>query len=390
MSNTNPTDLQIGATGMLDGHRYTVRGRVVLSVEQDEETYYWNEYHLADGAGAAVTLVFEIEENGPAWKLFRLFEPAQPMTAAQAATKRVGEIVQFGGQQAKVTLVNRSRVEFVAGQAPEGVEVGDVADYFNAEVGERMIVVSWSGDEVEFYDGAPVAARRVEAAFHLPKDSGHPKPSLLSTLLGSGDSSGHTFVWVVLVALVWFGVSVYEGSADDSPPPPPPRQAAPVLRLPTGTHGRLAGHTYAITGHALVEVARIGKVFERHEYALADEKGGEALLIHCLGGRLEEWCLLTAREHAIGFTPYDAATFRQGWIVDLAGRKAKVDQLMQIRVLAQDGTAPAIFWPTGLEDGFTAEATGEILHVRWTESRLQIYGGQPVSQENVLAGWGLH
>lgn len=46
MSHANPTPLRIGARGTLHGWRTRVAGRLVLGVEIDGETYYWNEFHL--------------------------------------------------------------------------------------------------------------------------------------------------------------------------------------------------------------------------------------------------------------------------------------------------------------------------------------------------------
>jgi len=54
---------------------------------------------------------------------------------------------------ARVTLVDESKVYWVEGRPPEGVELGDIANYFNALAGNRMYVVSWTGPEVEVFQG---------------------------------------------------------------------------------------------------------------------------------------------------------------------------------------------------------------------------------------------
>ena len=61
--------------------------------------------------------------------------------------------------------MDESLVCEIEGEAPEGVELGDVAHYFNAESGNEMVVVSWTGDEVEFYRGVNIPARAVSSAF---------------------------------------------------------------------------------------------------------------------------------------------------------------------------------------------------------------------------------
>ena len=85
MSYENPTPLQIGATGVLNGWSVRVAGRVVLGVDVDGVTYFWNEFNLADDSGNSATLVFEETENGGEWKLFREFTPLRPLSARDAA-----------------------------------------------------------------------------------------------------------------------------------------------------------------------------------------------------------------------------------------------------------------------------------------------------------------
>ena len=99
--------------------------------------------------------------------MFTLFEPEFVMTAEDAATKRVGDELNLDGHDVRVTLVDETRVYHIEGEAPEGVELGDVAHYFNAESGSRMVVASWTGDEVEYYRGVTVSADRIASAFHL-------------------------------------------------------------------------------------------------------------------------------------------------------------------------------------------------------------------------------
>ena len=167
----NPTSLRIGMSGTIAGLRYRVVGRVVMGMEEAGQIYYWNEFNLVNDRGEFATLVFEETEDGAEWKMFTLFEPQNPLTAGEAARKRVGDTVNFfQGAPLRVTLVDESRVNFIEGQAPEGVEVGDVAHYFNAEAGNKMQVASWTGDEIEFYNGMDLPRSAVRNAFGLSAD----------------------------------------------------------------------------------------------------------------------------------------------------------------------------------------------------------------------------
>ena len=142
-------------------------GRVVLGEEEDGETYYWNEFNLESDDGEEATLVYEETESGGEWRLFQMFEPEYPMTAEDAATKRAGDPLNLEGTQVFIRLVAESRVYHIEGKAPEGVEVGDVAHYFNALSGNTMIVVSWTGEEVECYKGLDLSPTTVSSAFNV-------------------------------------------------------------------------------------------------------------------------------------------------------------------------------------------------------------------------------
>src|ERR1017187_8719668 len=78
-------------TGSISGKQYRVVGRVVLGEHEEGGTYYWNEFNLESDGGEVATLVYEETERGGEWRLFHLFEPACPMTAKDAATKREGD-----------------------------------------------------------------------------------------------------------------------------------------------------------------------------------------------------------------------------------------------------------------------------------------------------------
>ena len=393
MSYPSASPLRVGSAGTLDGKHYTVRGRAVLCTEVDQETDYWQEFNLVDGAGGTVTLVFEEEENGWAWKLFKLFDPSCPLSAAEAAAKRVGQGVDLIGRSARVTLVGRSRVVQTEGEMSEGMARGSVADYFNADAAGEQLVVSWTGSEVEFYRGRKISVQSVSAAFGLSRAVLDPGRSswggASSGFQGSGsfmESSGVKFV-VIVGAVLFFGWmfhGVWRGG-ESSTTSPPVKLAAPSFRLANGARGTLAGTDYTVTSHALVEVAGIGGKFERHEYGLVGPNGATALLIHAFDGDAHDWHLFRPVTSPDGLTPLAAAAKRASDSFALDGATFKVSGLFLCQTLAQDGDPAATPAQGGVLYGFVARAGADTLLARWSESALALRVGRALPEAEVLA-----
>src|SRR6185436_1169533 len=110
MSFVNPTALRLGQSGVLAGRQFRIVGRVVMGMDDNGETYYWNEFNIVDNAGEHATLVFEDTDRGGEWKLFTMFEPQYTMTAEDAATRRIGDELNLEGTQVRVSLVDESQV----------------------------------------------------------------------------------------------------------------------------------------------------------------------------------------------------------------------------------------------------------------------------------------
>src|SRR5687768_10713390 len=103
MSHANPTPLRVGMTGDVAGKNYRIARRIVMSMDEAGETYYWNEFNLVRGDSECATLVYEETEDGPVCRLFTLIDPTIPLTSADVAGKRVGDPVDFGEGTFRVT-----------------------------------------------------------------------------------------------------------------------------------------------------------------------------------------------------------------------------------------------------------------------------------------------
>ncbi len=384
----NPTTLRLGAQGTFDGRQFTVKGRVVLGMELDGETYYWNEFTLVDQSGGTVTLVHEETEDGFVWKLFRRYEPLHAMSVSEAMAKRAGDTVNFEGRPLHISLVDQSRVYHIEGVAPEGVEVGDIANYFNADAGDRTLVASWTGDEIEFYEGSDLPEGRVERAFNLRDASTESGPAVSVSALNASGAGGSGFDPKIIIGLgvvIVVGLAclfAWTGRTDQASRTPLP-PAVPAVQLTAKMHGILGGRNFNVVGLAQVEIARQGGNFDRTEYELVDEAGSHALLINALHGNIREWHLLALMTTPAGFSPYDAAALRPGSPGQIAGRTMQVTQVFQSRVLSTSGETAATFWSAGMHYGLLARLNDEWLIARWNGTELQICSGRALPENEV-------
>ncbi len=393
MSHANPTALRLGMTGTLSDRRFRVVGRVVMGMEEDGETYYWHEFNLADDRGGFATLVYEDTDHGGEWRMFTQFEMEYPVTAADAASKRVGDPLNLDGTPVRVTLVDESRVYEIEGEAPEGVEVGDVAHYFNAEAANTMQVVSWTGDEVECFRGVTLPAGVLESAFKLPRTSA----SNLSRALESGTAAGAGYdkwsafaiklVGVILVTvMVFVGFSYWKKSRA--------RRSsiltAPASPLAVGNAGTLDGVQYRIRSHALVEVAQVGRVQSRREYELVDDEGNSARLIHGYQPGAGDWMLFLPLRSLEPMTPAQAAALSVGTIVKVDGVVAPVAELFQAVVRQIEFAANAAPTPTDgpVTFGYRGRSGMTHLEARWNNDGIHFERGRDLKAAAVLTAFG--
>lgn len=382
MNFANPTKISLGMTATFFGRTFRVIGRSVLGETEESGTYYWQEFNLETSGGEYADLVFEESGSGGQWKLFEMFDPRTPMTSKEAAEKREGDLVNLDGTPLRVTLVDRSRVYFVEGKVPEGVAVGQQANYFNAEEGDKMIVVSWTGDEVEFYSGRTIPSGAVAAAFNMAGVA----------RLGFTATQGRSFLHTrTLRPIMFFGLFV-AAFIFMFPSLPSTRRAPAVIVLPAappplaaGESGVLAGRRYRIAGHAVVEVAQVGLCFLRHEYELNDDDNNNSILISGANGA--NWILCAPMEPPVPLTPQGAAALSAGQIVKLDGDSARIGQLFRSTIREADEVSSKMHRPGDVLYGFSGQMKSNTLIVRWNATNITWLKGTALTDRAVKAAF---
>lgn len=389
MSFENPTSIKIGMTGTFSGTTYRVLGRSVMGVVDDGTTYYWNEFNLQADSGDTTTLVYEVTDNGPAWRLFTMFDPQFPISAADAAMKRVGDPLNLDGTDVRVTLLDRSRVYYIEGQAPEGEDVGDRAEYFNAESGSTMIVVSWTGDEVECYHGVTISASTVAKAFNLPLAT--LSRANLSSFALSGTTPSTIGLRPILLAAAGILFVLFLIAAAPtrlllrSRATTAARIAAPDAHLPIDGTGKIDGKNYTVVSDALVEMNEVGMIFQRHEFHLRDEDGNGALLIRGWKPGDKDWCLLTLHDPSTPITQQQAAAIQYGQKLSVGGTSVPVDALFRFITLKVN-TADILQSATGkVFYGFSGGTGVTLMLARWDEEDINFYEGHSLPTDPTSA-----
>lgn len=395
MSFANPTCVHVGMRGKFGGKDYQVVGRSVMGESESGETYYWNEFNLETSSGEEATLVFEQTDAGGQWRLFTLFDPEYPMTAADAATKSVGDRINLAGGEVRVTFRGSSKVYYVEGRAPEGEDVGKSAEYFNAGSGSVMQVVSWTGDEVEYYNGLTLTRGLVASAFGLPPESlvGEGSRTFSSLSGGGSDSARYTSglkfalqaAFVLTLFFVIFGRGFSCSRDRESSPPAKIPAGAPPLAV--GATGTLFDKDYRVTAHAVVEVAEVGSKWERHEYELTDDYGTKWLLICGERPGAGEWDFFEPLSPMQAPTAKEAAAKKIGELVELDGYTGRVSEIFLSTVELTDGTESGGLRNGAMSYGIGSTSENRTLLARWDAAGIKFFRGRTMTAKQGAASF---
>jgi hypothetical protein len=280
--------------------------------------------------------------------------------------------------------VDQSRVCFVEGTPPEGVEVGDVAQYFNVDQGNRMYVVSWTGDEVECYRGIDLPAARVAAAFGLPAaatrfSSGGPGAAKTGASFYAGLGGA-----LAIAAWLFFTFGTCRITRSTAAPIKPKTPAAP---LAIGQSGVLAGRHWNITGHAVIEVGKVGAVFDRHEYRLAGDNDETSLLVCGLAPDSSDWALFKPAQAGASIAPRDAAARHIGELLVVGDRSVRIEELFQLKPLSTQGLVAPQYTSGVTVYALRGTAAATPVMLQWTEAGTTVLVGNVIPKTEVLTAF---
>jgi hypothetical protein len=388
VNNANPTPIRVGMTGTFAGKSYTIIARVVMGMEDAGETYFWNEFYLSDGSDRIAMLVCEEVYGAQQWRLFTEFTPQSPLTAREAGMKQVGNRVNLDGVSAAVTVVDQTRVYYIEGKAPDWVSVMDEAQFFNAEAGGKMWVVSWSGDEVEYYCGMQLHPDAVAQALRLPPTSF--KKVSGSSLVSSGSSGGGLNAGSI-AALLTFAVggfflfrSCSSGprytSTQHFPPPPPVVQRAPAPPPPltVGTNVVLDGRTYQVVTHRVTGFTKVNAQWSTHHYQVTDGSGQTNLLAARLQSASPSLHLFKQHAATRPPTPATAAAMRVGEKVTIDDYQGTITELLMSQEISRTGPPIEGLGTNGLTYHYLAAGSNGVLLASWNGERVVFHRGQTV------------
>jgi len=177
------------------------------------------------------------------------------------------------------------------------------------------------------------------------------------------------------MASVLFAVYSFYRPRFRGQPTGPVKPKTPPAPLVVGSGGQLRGASYRIQSHAVVEIARVGSLHDRHEFHLADSEGGRALLICSVKSRGMDWALLKPCQPPAPMNPPQAAAQRVGDKVNLGGIPAPVTDLFLSTVRRMEGgELPGLTNGTVLY-GFTAESGADLFLARWNAGGITFHRG---------------
>jgi hypothetical protein len=162
---------------------------------------------------------------------------------------------------------------------------------------------------------------------------------------------------------------------------------APASPLTVGKAGSLSGTHFQLQSHLLVEMALVGRKFDRHEYLLSNDDGTKALLVRGSKPGAGDWWLFRPLQPATPLSPQQAAAVRWGQTVNVDSLAAKVSELFQCTIRQVESPEASDLNPGDVFFGFSGKTESAQLLVRWNANYINFFQGVAVQEKEVVAAF---
>lgn len=388
MNTENPTPLRLGLSGRISGQEYRIVGRAAMSTEFGGQTYGWQEFLLQTPSGERATLVYEDQEDGAQWKLFVSLAESSSISLDAVTTLKVGDSLVIEGRSTRVTFTGNSVVAFAEGELPEGMATGVVDQFLNAESGTVLYVISWRPGRLEVFRGMNLPTYAVEAAFRVTLPTAKPAWKNTDWSIDTTDvSAGHQGLrWLNFVVSIFIGLIFLFllGTAISTRSPavsrPIREEPAPKMALALGGNVQTKALSGRVRGHSQVQVAKVGAIYQRHDYWISTADSDSVWLIQGGGGNTDGWQQLNEVPTPSSLRPVRAAELRMGDVYPIGGKPFTIISLFRQTFRSIEGTAPEWVKADDSWLGLAGQSGEDRCVVIWKLDEIRSFVGKKVAK----------
>jgi hypothetical protein len=161
------------------------------------------------------------------------------------------------------------------------------------------------------------------------------------------------------------------------------RVSAPASPLVLGSSGQLEGRQFRIVKHALVTIAEVGRVYDRHEYHLTTETGDAALLVCGSKFGKPEWVFFVPFDPETPLRPFEAAAKGVKDTVRFNDDFCRVTEVFQSTVRQIESVNSEVPAKAEVLYGWTALSGTTRFLVEWSHDRIVFYRGKILQNKDV-------
>lgn len=388
MNTENPTPLRLGLSGRLSGQEYRIVGRAAMSTEFGGQTYGWNEFLLQAPSGERATLVCEDQEDGPQWKLFVSLAESSSISQESVTALKVGDSLVLEGRSTRVTFTGSSVVAFAEGELPEGMAAGVVDQFLNTESGTVLYVICWRPGRLEVFRGMNLPTHAVESAFRVTLPT--TKPAWKDTDWNTDaadeveDQRGSRwlsfgviiFIGVIFVFLLGTAISTRTRGVSR----PVREDPAPKMELALGGNVLSKSVSGRVRGHSQVRVAKVGALYQRHDYWLSTADSDSVWIVQGGGGNTDGWQQLSEIPTPSSLRPVRAAELHIGEVYPIGGKPFTITSLFRLTFRNVEGTPPE--WVKADESWLGLEGLSgqDRCVILWKQDEIRSFAGKKIAK----------